>query len=75
MKRKAYGRDRGLTLRMILTTGALGLLYVTFAVVLFSVLNFGLVPMLVIVIGHGLLPVLHVRQARPSRGRREGDRA
>ncbi len=51
MKRKAYGRDRGLTLRMILTTGALGLLYVTFAVVLFSVLNFGLVPMLVIVIG------------------------
>ena len=51
MKRKAYGRDRGLTLRMILTTGALGLLYVTFAVVLFSVLNFGLVPMLVIVVG------------------------
>ena len=51
MKRKAYGRDRGLTLRMILTTGALGLLYVTFAVVLFEVLNFGLVPMLVIVVG------------------------
>jgi len=36
---------------MILTTGALGLLYVTFAVVLFEVLNFGLVPMLVIVVG------------------------
>ena len=35
MKRKAYGRDRGLTLRMFLTTGTLGLLYVTFAVVLF----------------------------------------
>jgi heat shock protein HtpX len=51
MKRKAYGRDAGLTLRMILTGGALGLLYVTFAVVLFSLLNVGLVPMLVIVVG------------------------
>jgi heat shock protein HtpX len=51
MKRKAYGRDAGLTLRMIITSALLGLLYVTFAVVLFSVLNVGLVPMLVIVIG------------------------
>ena len=51
MKRKAYGRDRGLTLRMFLTSGALGLLYVTFAVILFQVLNVGLVPMLVIVAG------------------------
>ena len=51
MKRSIYGRDRGLTLRMILTSGALGLLYVTFAVVLFSVLDVGLVPMLVIVVG------------------------
>ena len=51
MKRKAYGRDAGLTLRMILTTGLLGLLYVAFAVVLFSVLNVGLVPMIVIVVG------------------------
>ncbi len=51
MKRKAYGRDAGLTLRMIITSTLLGLLYVTFAVVLFSVLNVGLVPMLVIVIG------------------------
>jgi heat shock protein HtpX len=51
MKRQAYGRDRGLTLRMFLTTGALGLLYVTFAVVLFSVLNVGLVPMILIVVG------------------------
>jgi heat shock protein HtpX len=51
MKRKAYGRDRGLTLRMFLTTTMLGLLYVTFAVVLFSVLDVGLIPMLVIVIG------------------------
>jgi heat shock protein HtpX len=51
MKRKSYGRDAGLTLRMVLTSGLLGLLYVLFAVVLFSVLNVGLVPMLLIVIG------------------------
>jgi heat shock protein HtpX len=51
MKRRSYGRDAGLTLRMLLTTGLLGLLYVIFAVVLFNVLNVGLVPMLVIVIG------------------------
>ena len=51
MKRKSYGRDAGLTLRMIFTTGLLGLLYVVFAVVLFSVLNVSLVPALVIVIG------------------------
>ena len=51
MKRKSYGRDAGLTLRMIFTTGLLGLLYVIFAVVLFSVLNVGLVPMLLIVVG------------------------
>src|SRR6059058_148815 len=51
MKRRSYGRDAGLTLRMVFTTGLLGLLYVLFAVVLFNVLNVGLVPMLVIVIG------------------------
>jgi heat shock protein HtpX len=51
MKRKSYGRDAGLTLRMLVTTGMLGLLYVIFAVVLFQVLNVGLVPMLVIVVG------------------------
>jgi heat shock protein HtpX len=54
MKRKAYGRDAGLTLRMLLTGSMLGLLYVVFAVVLFNVLNVGLVPMLVIVIGIAL---------------------
>src|SRR6516165_2809356 len=48
MKRKSYGRDAGLTLRMLVTGGLLGLLYVVFAVVLFSVLNVGLAPMLVI---------------------------
>src|SRR3954453_18451866 len=51
MKRRSYGRDAGLTLRMLFTTGLLGLLYVIFAVVLFQVLHGGLVPMLVIVVG------------------------
>ena len=50
MKRKSYGRDRGLSLRMLLTSSLLGLLYVVFAVVLFQVLNVGLIPMLVIVV-------------------------
>src|ERR671928_426816 len=54
MKRRAYGRDAGLTLRMLLTSGMLGLLYVLFAVVLFNVLNVGLVPMLLIVVGIAL---------------------
>src|SRR2546430_7874616 len=51
MKRKSYGRDAGLSLRMLLTGTMLGLLYVVFAVVLFEYLNVGLIPMLVIVIG------------------------
>jgi heat shock protein HtpX len=51
MKRKSYGRDAGLTFRIVLTSAMLGLLYVLFAVVLLQVLNVGLVPMLVIVIG------------------------
>jgi heat shock protein HtpX len=54
MKRKSYGRDRGLSFRMLLTTGMLGLLYVVFAVVLFQVLNVGFVAMLVIVLGLAL---------------------
>src|SRR5437879_1875245 len=49
MKRRSYGRDAGLSLRMLLTTSLLGLLYVVFAVVLFQVLNVGLVFMLVII--------------------------
>jgi heat shock protein HtpX len=49
MKRKAYGRDAGLTLRMLLTGSMLGLLYVLFAVALFYVLNAGIVLMVVIV--------------------------
>ncbi len=55
MKRKAYGRDTGLSLRMLLASSLLGLLYVVFAVVLFYVLNAGLFLMLVIVIGLGLV--------------------
>jgi heat shock protein HtpX len=51
MKRKAYGRDAGLTLRILATSGLLGLLYVGFALVLFYVLNAGIGLMLVIVVG------------------------
>jgi heat shock protein HtpX len=51
MKRKSYGRDAGLSLRMLLTGSLLGLLYVVFAVVLFQVLNVGLIPMVLIVVG------------------------
>ena len=55
MKRRSYGRDAGLTLRMLATSGLLGLLYVAFAVVLFYLLNVGLGAMLVIVIGIALV--------------------
>jgi heat shock protein HtpX len=51
MKRKAYGRDAGLSLRILFTSSLLGLLYVLFGLVLFYVLNAGLVLMLVIVGG------------------------
>src|SRR5438874_2449553 len=51
MKRKSFGRDRGLTLRIIATSGLLGLLYLGFALALLNLLNVGLAPMLVIVLG------------------------
>jgi heat shock protein HtpX len=51
MKRRSYGRDAGLSFRILLTSSLLGLLYVIFAVVLFNVLNVGLVPLVVIVVG------------------------
>jgi heat shock protein HtpX len=54
MKRKAYGRDFGLSSRMVLTSFLLGAVYVVFAVVLFQVLNVGLAPMLLIVVGLAL---------------------
>ncbi len=50
MKRKSFGRDRGLSLWIVFTSGLLGLLYVGFALVLFYFLNVGLAPMLVIVL-------------------------
>jgi heat shock protein HtpX len=49
VKRKSFGRDAGLSLRMVGTSFLLGLLYVLFAVVLFQFLNVGLVPMIAIV--------------------------
>ena len=51
MKRKAYGRDFGLSARMALTTFLLGLLYVVFFVVLIQVLNVGLVVVIVLMGG------------------------
>ena len=54
MRRRAYGRDAGLTARMLITTGLLGLLYVVFAVILFEVLNAGLLLMVVIIGGLAL---------------------
>ncbi len=54
MKRKSFGRDAGLSLRMLLASGMLGLLYVAFAVVLFNVLSVGLAPLLLIVVGLAL---------------------
>ena len=54
MKRKTYGRDASLSLRMLLTGSLLGLLYVVFAVVLFQVLNVGVVFAVVIVGGMAL---------------------
>src|SRR4051794_35268557 len=49
MKRKAYGRDTGLSLRMLFTGGLLGLVYVVFAVVLISVIGGGFIVGLAIV--------------------------
>jgi len=51
MKRKAYGRDAGLTARMALTTFTLGLLYVAFAAVLIWLLGGNLILVLVLVGG------------------------
>ncbi len=51
MKRKSYGRDAGLTIRMLLTSGLLGLLYVGFALALLYFAHLALAPMLVIIVG------------------------
>ena len=51
MKRRAYGRDAGLTVRMLLTSGLLGLLYVVFAAVLITYSGLGIAPMVLIIGG------------------------
>jgi heat shock protein HtpX len=48
MKRKAYGRDFGLTSRMTLTMFTLGLLYVVFFIVMVNVLNVGIFAVILI---------------------------
>src|SRR5262245_8330574 len=55
MRRKRYGRDRGLSARMALTTFLLGLLYVAVFIVLLQLFNFGIVA--VILLMGGLLLV------------------
>jgi heat shock protein HtpX len=55
MKRRSYGRDAGLTLRMVATSGLLGLLYVVFGAVLISYLNVGILPMVLIIGGIALV--------------------
>jgi heat shock protein HtpX len=42
MKRRSYGRDGGLTARMVTVTFLLGLLYVAFFIVLYQILDFGI---------------------------------
>jgi heat shock protein HtpX len=42
MERKAYGRDFGLSLRMVTTMFVLGLVYVAFFIVLVNIFNFGI---------------------------------
>jgi heat shock protein HtpX len=49
MKRKSFGRDTGLTIRMLFTGGLLGLLYVGFALALLYFAHLQLVPLLVII--------------------------
>src|SRR3954471_6895812 len=49
MKRKAYGRDTGLTLRMLFTGGLLGLVYVVFAALLVTFIGGSFIVGLVIV--------------------------
>ena len=55
MRRKAYGRDFGLSSRMFLTMFALGALYVAFFVVMISVFDIGIIPMILILGGLAFL--------------------
>jgi heat shock protein HtpX len=51
VKRKAFGRDTGLTIRMLLTSGLLGLLYVVFFLILLQVTGAGIFVALLLVGG------------------------
>jgi heat shock protein HtpX len=51
MQRKSFGRDFGLSSRMALTMFLLGALYVAFFVVMVNVLNFGILPMILLIGG------------------------
>jgi heat shock protein HtpX len=53
MKRRNYGRDAGLSLRMLATSGMLGLVYVGFFLVLLWAFgdSLGLLPMVLVVVG------------------------
>ncbi len=57
MKRKSYGRDTGLSIRMLATSGMLGLVYVGFFLVLLWAFGdtYGLVPMVLLVVGIAFL--------------------
>jgi heat shock protein HtpX len=55
MRRKAFGRDRGLSARLFLTLFLLGALYVVFFVVLVNVFQLGIVPMVVLLGGLAFL--------------------
>jgi heat shock protein HtpX len=54
MKRKAYGRDVGLSSRMALTMLLLGAVYVGFFIVMVQIFDFGLVPMVLLIAGIAL---------------------
>jgi heat shock protein HtpX len=55
MKRKAYGRDAGLTARMVTVTFLLGALYVAFFIVLWQITGVGIVGAVVIAGGLALV--------------------
>ena len=55
MRRRAFGRDRGLSARLFLTLFLLGALYVVFFVVLVQVFQLGIVPMVLLLGGLAFL--------------------
>jgi heat shock protein HtpX len=55
MRRKAFGRDIGLSSRMFLTMFLLGALYVGFFIVMVQLFDFGLVPIILIIAGLAFL--------------------